>query len=134
MRLLLFITLCISLWINAYAFTSPSNFKYFAINQHISSKQNTINSRLYSDAIKKTSIPTYIGNIFAKIPLPAVWTKYSKSLNLKPIRTKSVSAALGFTLGELLYQGLFLKVLVNSTMNYNILLNLAWLSILMCVG
>jgi hypothetical protein len=40
------------------------------------------------------------------------WSKYSISLNFKPIRTKALSSMLGFIAGELVYQVLFNKVII----------------------
>ena len=39
------------------------------------------------------------------------WSKYSISLNFKPIRTKALSSMLGFIAGELVYQVIFNKVM-----------------------
>lgn len=83
-------------------FIVPSSFQVQASSQS-------------SDSVNKSPFSS-VSKLAQSISNNSFWSKYSISLNFKPIRTKALSSMLGFAFGELVFQLIFNKV-INSLLN-----------------
>lgn len=78
-------------------FIAPASFQVQATGQ--SNGNSNSNSPL-----------SFLSSLAQSISNSPFWSKYSISLDFKPVKTKALSSMLGFAFGEIVYQIIFNKV------------------------
>jgi len=93
--------------------TTSSSKLYLDVSHFIvpSSIQVQASSQSSASSSTNRSPLSFISSLAQSISNNPFWSKYSISLNFKPIRTKALSSMLGFIAGELVYQVIFNKVM-----------------------